>query len=178
MRGLILVFAVALAACGEKTPPAAPSPDMAGMDMSAPAPAVSATGVQFGDFTISDAWAPVTPAGGRVAAGYLTIKNNGQSEDTLTGFSSPRAKAVELHEMLEENGMMKMQEKSQLLLRPGEEVALAPGGLHLMLIEPQLPFVDGQELPLTLTFAHAGKAEIKLLVRPRLPANAAPHAGH
>lgn len=175
---VVLALFAALGACGDKAK--APADDMAGMEMpaQAPVPAVAPVVVQVGDIIVSDPWAPVTPIGGRVAAGYLTLKNSGQTEDKLIGFSSPSAKTVELHEMLEEGGMMKMQAKPELTLKAGEEVSLAPGGLHLMLMEPALPFENGQELPLTLTFEKAGKVDVKLLVRPRVAAAAPEHDGH
>ena len=43
-------------------------------------------------------------------------------------------------------------------------VTLAPGGLHLMLMGLKAPLVEGETVPVTLTFANAGTVEIGLSV--------------
>src|SRR5262249_22951546 len=89
---LASVFAVLLAACGQSSAPA-----------TAPAPAVTGTGVE-----ISEAYASPTPGGVDVSAGYLTIVNHAAVEDRLTAVSSPRAAQVEIHEMAMDGGVMSM----------------------------------------------------------------------
>jgi periplasmic copper chaperone A len=50
-------------------------------------------------------------------------------------------------------------------------VKFAPGGYHLMFMDIDAPFADGQEIPVTLTFEKAGPVEASLKVA------AAGHAG-
>jgi periplasmic copper chaperone A len=50
-----------------------------------------AQAVKVGDLQIDQPWSRATPAGAKVAAGYLVITNTGSSPDRLTGGSSPAA---------------------------------------------------------------------------------------
>ncbi|BBI71429.2 hypothetical protein HAALTHF_12940n [Vreelandella aquamarina] len=60
-------------------------------------------------------------------------------------------------------------------LPAGESVTLAPGGLHLMLMELGSPIVEGEPVPVTLEFQHAEPMEIELQV---LPVGASPEGSH
>ncbi|WP_407351359.1 copper chaperone PCu(A)C [Luteimonas sp. R10] len=114
----------------------------------------------------SDAWVREVPAGGRVAGGYLTIANGGDSDDRLLAVESDQAARVEIHEMRHEDGMMRMRHLDDGLPLPaGERTALAPGGYHLMFIEPVRPFAAGDEVPATLRFAHAPAQQVVFEVR-------------
>ncbi len=131
----------------------------------APAPeaAIAAPSV-----ALSDAWAAATPNAARVAAGYVNLTNNGAAEDTLVSAASPRAARVEIHEMAMEGGMMNMRAvMGGVPLAPGRPVALAPGGLHIMFMDITAPFVDGETVPVTLTFANAPPVTFDFPVRPR-----------
>lgn len=149
---LAALFAVALAACG--APPAATT--------AAPPPnATSASSV----LELTDAWAAPTPGGATVAAGYLTIANHGAEADRLIGVSSPRAQMADVHRMSMDNGMMQMRPAGALEIPAGGSVSLAPGGLHLMFMGVTAPFAEGESVPVTLRFEHAGDKEIILPVR-------------
>jgi periplasmic copper chaperone A len=181
MRSLmILPLALVLlaAGCDGAKKAEAPTQDMAAMEMPlTPAPLPAGPAAMIGDITVSDGWAPVTPVGARVAAGYFTIKNSGAVDDKLLSAASGRAKTVELHEMAHDANMMTMRRVPALTLKAGETVTLAPGGYHLMLLEPALPYIDAETIPVTLNFERAGKLEIQLIVRPR-ESGGGEHAGH
>jgi copper(I)-binding protein len=57
----------------------------------------------------------------------------------------------------------------------GAKVALKPGGLHVMLLDLKQPLVSGDRVPLTLTFARAGKVEVTVNVEPMVPVSDAAH---
>lgn len=134
----------------------------------ASAPAAPEAAVAAPSVALSDAWAAATPNAARVAAGYVTLTNNGAAEDTLVSATSPRAARVEIHEMAMEGGMMNMRAVTGgVPLTPGTPVALAPGGLHIMFMDITAPFVDGETVPVTLTFANAPPVTLDFPVRPR-----------
>jgi copper(I)-binding protein len=65
-----------------------------------------------------------------------------------------------------EGDMMQMRPLTEGLPVPADGVAtLAPGGAHLMFMEITAPFVDGETVPVTLTFERAGVVEATLVVR-------------
>ena len=150
MKRLFALALLALAACG--APPQQTAP---------------ATAENSGALEIRDAWAPSSPNGVDVAAGYLTIANGGPA-DRLIALASARAAKVEVHEMSMDGAVMRMRPvEGGLAVPAGEAVTLSPAGLHLMFSGVTQPFAAGEEIPLTLTFERAGVREARLLVRGR-----------
>lgn len=118
----------------------------------------------FGDIKIQTPWSRATPPTANVAAGYLTLKNDGDTPERFIGASSPSAQRVEIHMMDMVNDVMQMRHLSDGLELPaGEEVALAPGGYHLMLIGLDAPLAEGDLVPLTLEF-EGGTVDVELSV--------------
>ncbi len=129
------------------------------------------------EVVLHDAWAAPTPAGVDVAAGYLTISNGTGGNDRLLNATSPRAERVEVHEMAMDGAVMQMRPAPQLEIPAGQDVQLAPGGMHLMFYGVTAPFVEGQEIPVQLSFETAGTIDVSLPVR-RIGAGAEHSAEH
>jgi copper(I)-binding protein len=113
---------------------------------------------------VADAYARAMPPGARTAGAYVTIENRGSEPDRLLSARSTRAGAVELHRMSEEGGVMRMRPVDGIPVGPGQTVKLAPGGLHLMLIDPKPPLKEGEHIPLTLRFERAGDVGVDVTV--------------
>lgn len=126
--------------------------------------AVPAQPVTRGDLTVDHPYTREVPPGARTAAAYVTIDNRGREPDRLVSASSPRAAAVEIHSMREELGVMRMRQVSEVIVPAHGRVKLAPGGMHLMIVEPTSPLRAGERVPLTLTFARAGPIDVQLTV--------------
>jgi periplasmic copper chaperone A len=151
--------------------------------LAAVAPTAHAADVHAGSLDISAAWSRATPKGAPVAAGYLTIKNNGTEPDRLVGGSSEVAAKFEVHEMSMDNGVMKMRPlKDGLEIKPGETVELKPEGLHIMFVGPKKPLKQGDHFKATLEFAKAGKVDVDFDVTgmggPAAHDKMAPKSGH
>ena len=122
--------------------------------------------IKAGDLVITQAWSRATPAGAKVAGGYLTIENKGAAPDRLVSGSGDFAGKVEIHEMAMNNGVMTMRPLDKgLAIEPGKTVKLAPGGYHLMLMDLKNPLKQGEKVPLTLEFEKAGKVALSLDVQ-------------
>ena len=122
--------------------------------------------VKAGDLVITQAWSRATPGGAKIAGGFLTIENKGAAPDRLTAVSGDVAGKVEIHEMAMNNGVMTMRPLDKgLSIEPGKTVKLAPGGLHLMLMDLKSPLKQGDKVPLTLEFEKAGKVALSLDVQ-------------
>jgi len=89
------------------------------------------------------------------AAAYFEIANHGPAADRLVSVSSPISDAVEIHNHIEEDGVMKMRMvKDGIALAPGASVELRPGSYHIMMFKAELP--DNQDdVALTLTYENA-----------------------
>lgn len=141
--------------------------------------AASHGAVTVGDLTISGGFTRATLPNAPVGGGYLTITNNGDEADRLIAAASPFSPDVQIHEMAVVDDIMEMREiEGGLEIPAGETVSLAPGGLHLMFMHLAEPFVEGETVPVTLTFEEAGEVEIELTVGAFGASGHDGHAGH
>jgi len=139
----------------------------------------SASASAAGPISVSQSYSHPTAAPGVPGVGFLTLTNAGKKPDRLLSVSSPAAGTVEIHQSGVVNGVMQMRAITDGLALPaGKTVALAPGGLHLMLFDLRAPLVEGQEVPVTLNFANAGAVTTALTVKPRDSAPAAEPEDH
>jgi periplasmic copper chaperone A len=119
-----------------------------------------------GSLDISNPWSRATPKGSSVAAGYMTIKDNGSTPDRLVEGSSDVASRFEVHEMKMENGVAKMRPvKGGLEIKPGETVELKPGSYHIMFVGLKKPLSAGDHVKATLVFEKAGTVSVDYDVR-------------
>ncbi|MFD1198261.1 DUF1775 domain-containing protein [Brucella gallinifaecis] len=123
------------------------------------------TSTKLGELSISGPSIRAMVPGAKVAGGYLTIKNNGKDADKLVGVTTTGVKRVEIHEMSMENQVMKMRElKDGLNIPAGETVELKSGGYHLMFIQPDHPYKEGDKVTATLEFEKSGKVDLEFPV--------------
>jgi uncharacterized protein YcnI/copper(I)-binding protein len=135
-----------------------------GHDMAAMAGMGDAT-VKAGSLEISGGAIKAMLPGAKVGGGGFTVKNDGSEDDTLISVESPAAGRVELHEMTMQNDVMKMRKlEGGIAIPAGETVDLNSGSLHLMFMDVQKPFTEGDSVPVTLTFEKAGKVDYVLPV--------------
>jgi len=118
--------------------------------------------------SVKDAWVRGTVAGQSATGAFMQLAST--ADTSLVGVTSPVAKVVEIHSMVQEGGVMKMRAVSALALPAGKPVELSPGGYHVMLMDLAQPLKDGDKVPLTLTFADkSGKKttqDVTATVRP------------
>jgi copper(I)-binding protein len=147
------------------------------------------TAAAHAEVTVKDPWVRATVAQQRVTGAFMELSST--EAVRLVEIRSTAAKVVEIHQMLMENNVMKMQAVPGLELKPGKVVELKPGGYHVMLIDLVKPLSAGDSVPLTLIVEGADKkltqvqvkADVRALgARPGAPAASAagadPHAGH
>jgi copper(I)-binding protein len=115
---------------------------------------------------VTQAWSRATPAGSKVAGGYLTIENKGPAADKLLSASTDAAGKVEIHQMAVNDGVMTMRPvESGLPIEPGHVVKFAPGGLHLMIVGLSAPLTQGDKVPIVLKFEKAGEITVSFDVQ-------------
>jgi len=89
---------------------------------------------------------------------------------------------VELHRATMDQGVMHMRPVPDGLPLPADQaVTLAPGGLHVMLMQLKHPLRQGETFPLILTFAHAAPLTVQVAVEAAGAGSPAMHpapAGH
>jgi copper(I)-binding protein len=115
---------------------------------------------------VTGAWARATPPGSPVGAIYLTIDNTGGRADRLLSVTSPRAGSAEVHAIEHDGDLVRMRRVDPLHIAAGERLALAPGGIHVMLMGLTAPLVAGEKVPLVLVFERSGELRLQVVVRP------------
>lgn len=120
---------------------------------------------EAGDLKIGHPWTRATPAGSKVAAGYLTVTNSGKTGDVLQGATVDGVGHVMVHSISNHHGMAHMEEmEGGAAVKPGETLTLAPGGVHLMWMDLKAPFKAGELVSGTLQFKNAGAVPVQFKV--------------
>lgn len=133
---------------------------------------VGCTRTESGRLFVENVWARPSPQGAPAGAFYMTIVNQTGQPDVLHDVSIERCDAVEIHRTsMDEEGVMRMAPvpDGRLSIPAGEEVVLAPGGLHVMCIGLQEPLVAGERVPLTLHLELAGDVPLSAGIREEAP---------
>jgi copper(I)-binding protein len=130
----------------------------------AAAATASAKDYAAGPLAIVHPWARPAAAG-LTSAGYLTIVNKGKTADVLVSVEAAGARSASLHRSMMEGQVMTMQSMNKgLAIGPGQTVALAPGGDHIMLTGLKKGLNPGDRVPIVLVFQRAGRIAIDLTV--------------
>ena len=90
----------------------------------------------------------------RPAAGYFTLTNDSASALSLVGASSPGCGVLMLHKSMNMGGQEMMAMVKSIPLPPHGKVVFAPGGYHLMCMQPTAAVKPGGGVPVTLRFAN------------------------
>ena len=113
---------------------------------------------------VRDAWIREPPPRSP-AAGYLVVENRGGESVELVAVATEAAEQTEIHVMEYKNDRMTMRRVEGLQVPAGGEVALKPGGAHLMLMELRQPLRDGDEVELVLRFDDGTERRTQVSVR-------------
>ena len=100
------------------------------------------------------------------AAGYAVIRNDSNQPVKLIAADSSDYRTAMLHRSVQQNGKDTMQMVSALSIPAHGEVKLAPGGYHLMLMNPKHPIKPGDTVHVTLHFAGGETVQDAWPVRP------------
>ena len=114
--------------------------------------ALAAPAFAGGGVTIAQPWMRFIIKA-RPAAGYFSLRNAGDKPVTLTGARSPACGMLMLHESKEENGVASMRPVASVVVPAGGTLDFAPGGYHLMCMQPLPALKVGASVMVTLTFA-------------------------
>jgi copper(I)-binding protein len=100
----------------------------------------------------------------QVGAVYMNIASTGAA-DRLIKAQADVAETVELHTVIEENGVMQMRPVPGIDVPANGSVQLKPGGFHVMLIGVNRVLIPGDKITVKLTFEKAGEREVQAEIR-------------
>ena len=111
-----------------------------------------------------DAWIRWLPA--NIPSGaYLTLTNTGSAPRVLVGAVSPDFGEVSFHLTHTVDGMSEMSAVGALTINPRSTLQFAPGGYHIMLMQPLRTLHPGDHVPITLRFADGSSLQVSFAVR-------------
>lgn len=116
---------------------------------------------------ISNAWLKESIPGSDNGAGYFTISNTGTTDITVVGAKTNASRAVEVHQHILRDGMMRMRRVPELNIEAGKTIVFQPGGYHLMLFGVKNTFKPGDQVEFELHFSDGDSvsfdAEVKTI---------------
>lgn len=113
---------------------------------------------------VEDAFILAAPPTVPTRAAYVSLTNEGDAPRVLTGVSADGFGMAHLHESRMEGGVMTMSPLAQIEIAPGAKLEMKPGGIHLMLMQPEGTPKVGDWVDLTLSFANGETLTIEVPV--------------
>ena len=112
--------------------------------------------------TMSDAWAKAADSG--MSAAFGVLNNPTAKPIRVVGAFTTTSPVVQLHEVVDKDGAMVMQQKAGGFVIPaGGSVELKPGGNHMMFMKIVKPIKAGTSVPITLVTSDGGLLTVKAL---------------
>src|SRR5882762_1140947 len=102
--------------------------------------------------SVGDAWVREAPPGVAMMAGYMVLQNKTSRPQVLVAARSSGFEAVTIHRTIAKKGMTGMEHAPQIELLPNASLLFAPGGYHLMLLNPKRTLHAGDRVDITLEF--------------------------
>jgi copper(I)-binding protein len=130
--------------------------------------ATSAVAAEPACVSLREGWVRLPPGAMPMAAGYGQIRNDCRQAVVVVAAGSKAFGEVSLHETTVVGGVSRMRAVERLPIVPGATVSLKPGGLHLMLMQPEVALKEGAQLPLRLSLEDGRKVDGTLQVRSAL----------
>jgi copper(I)-binding protein len=115
---------------------------------------------------VANVWLRESIPGSENGAAYFTITNQQAEIVRLVGATTDAARAVEVHEHVMRDGMMRMRRVPALEIAPDATVELKPGSYHLMMFGLKKPLAVGDQVEFILNFDNGDTMLIRGDVRP------------
>jgi copper(I)-binding protein len=122
-------------------------------------------GSAIAELDIHNAWIKNLPPAVPVRAGYMTIRNTQANALGIVAIRSDAFASVEIHRTIAADGMMRMEAVPTLVIEPDATVQLAPGGLHLMMMNPAEPTKPGDVLQIVIEFDDGSTQDLNMTVK-------------
>lgn len=130
------------------------------------------------DVTVEGAWVRLPPPVADTAAAYLTLKNSGDADVTITEVTTAAAESPEFHSMMMHGEQMMMMKMDPVVVPAHGELAFTPGGNHLMLNGLTGPLEVGQHVMLTIKTSDGASIMVHAEVRDMRNKGEQNHGGH
>ena len=114
---------------------------------------------------VTNAWIKNLPPTVPMRAGYMTLKNTSDKAVSIVAVESEVFTQVDIHESVKKDGMMSMRPLSPLPIPAGTTAELTPGGIHLMMMQPQKTLKPGDQVSITLQLDDGSFQTLQMTVK-------------
>jgi hypothetical protein len=125
----------------------------------------NAAGEAAAGLTVSNPRVVLAPVGGNPAAVYFDLSYSGAPGVTLDSVTVDGAGMTMIHDYAESAGTMQMTMADPVRLAEGAPVSFAPGGLHVMAMEPTDALQPGGTARVTFVLSDGTRTSIDAPVR-------------
>jgi len=101
---------------------------------------------------VDNPYARAVPPTAANSAAFMVLHNRSGNERNLVAASSDVSNVTELHNHINDNGVMRMRKVPAITIPANGSVELKPGSFHVMLIDLKQPLKEGDPINLELHF--------------------------
>lgn len=112
------------------------------------------------ELNVEEPWIRVVPPVMKTTAAYMNLVNTTDIPIEVSRMESPQFGAVQYHQTIEEDGVMKMVHGGNLVVPANGHSALAPRGDHLMLMMSKVPLDGSMPVEIIIHFADGSYQKI------------------
>jgi periplasmic copper chaperone A len=131
----------------------------------ADAPTDAAAPVLVKGVSITNPRLVLAPVAGNPAAVYFDLSYAGDAGITLSSVTVEGAGMSMIHQTVEKDGAMSMMDADPIALTTGTPVNFAPGGMHVMAMQPSAEWAPGGTVKVTLTLSDGTTQSFDAAVR-------------
>ncbi len=114
---------------------------------------------------VEKAWVQLAPPTARAHAAYMQIHNSQTQAQTIIGLRADCCAMVMLHQTRNDGDKVKMDHLEYLEIPAHASVQLAPGGLHIMLMQATSELALGSKVTISFDFRDGSTQDVELNVK-------------
>ena len=112
------------------------------------------------EIVIKNAWVRAAPTGSKTMAAYMLIDNQGLITMSSSKIIANGFEKAEVHKSFIDNNIAQMRKLENISINGKESLTLEPGGLHLMLINPEKVPKKNSKVEILMFFENENNAEV------------------
>ena len=112
------------------------------------------------EIVVKNAWVRAAPAGSKTMAAYMLIDNQGSQRMSSSKIIANGFEKTELHRSIIDDNITKMKKLENISINGSESLILEPGGLHLMLINPEKVPIKNSKIEILMFFENENDNEV------------------
>lgn len=120
---------------------------------------------QADQITVDAPYVRLAPPGAKATGAFMALRNAGGQDVQLVKAASEVARVTELHNHINDNGVMRMRQVKEIVVPAGGTAQLKPGSYHVMLIDMKAPLKEGDHVVITLGFADGSSKAVHASVQ-------------